>query len=97
MDAEVRRRLQEYDLGLEAKQFLDQSNLGRRIAEKAVEDERAALIALKSVDPNDAKAVQLLQNEANAPLLALQWLNEIINEGENAKAAALEAETQQNY
>lgn len=86
MDAAVYALLNRVELGSAAKQFLDKTQLGKHIMQKALEDEEAALKALQQADPEDAKLIRKLQNEANMPSFALSWFIETINEGNNATA-----------
>lgn len=84
MDKQDIQLLDTVQIGLEAKDFLENSKIGQRIKQMADQDEHAALVALADVDATNSAQVQKLQNDAKAPAMALQWLMEIIADGENA-------------
>lgn len=77
--------LKQIEIGLDARQFLEKSNLGHAIRQQAIDYEREALLELAACDPNNAGEVLRLQTKAKTPALALEWLLNIINQGENAE------------
>jgi hypothetical protein len=76
--------------GLDCKAFM-LSALGRFLTEKANNDIEAAKDALAEVDPEDAKAIRKLQNDARCASNFLLWIGEAVTEGENAERTFIEA------
>lgn len=70
--------------GLDTKQFMG-STLGRYIQAKANEQIEAARDALQTVDPEDAKEVRRLQNDATVAAMVLTWIGQAVIEGEMAE------------
>lgn len=68
-------------LGLDAANFIEHTSLGKHLVERAHECRIRALEALADVDPDDAKTIRKLQNDARIPDLFLQWLDEAIANG----------------
>ena len=71
------------ELGDEAKRFLE-SDLGKIMMGMAQQDVALAQEALERVDPEDAKAVRKLQNDAYLGRVFEQWLLELVDKGESA-------------
>lgn len=79
-----RRRLDlAVDLGSRARAWLE-SALGRAVCAKYESARVAALEGLADVDPTNTPIVASLQRRVHAIDLALRWLAEIIEEGEEA-------------
>lgn len=72
------------EFGLDVKQFMG-TTLGRYIQAKANEQIEAARDALQTVDPEDAKKVRSLQNDAAVAAMVLTWIGEAVIEGEQAE------------
>lgn len=85
-DADQIRLLKDVETGLDAKHWLYKTALGQKVQQEAMETEREALLALAVVDPLDTKAVIAAQTQVKVPAMALQWLLNIIAQGENAEA-----------
>ena len=73
----------EAEIGEATRFFLD-SEVGKCLLGIAEQEERAALLKLADVDPNDAKAVIALQNEVWRARSFAGWLVELVNRGNNA-------------
>lgn len=71
-------------IGVEAEYFITNTRLGRYLIERAHSMRVAALEALATVDPTDAKAVREYQNAAKVTDLFVQWLDEAIASGQAA-------------
>lgn len=78
------------ELGDEAKRFVE-SDLGKCILGMAQQEIMAAQEELETVDPDDSKAIQAIQNKAKLGRMFNQWLYELIDKGN----AAMEVFTQQ--
>lgn len=78
------------DKGLQADKWLNHTELGNAVKQKAIADQQEALFALSAVNATDSKAVQDLQNKVALPAMALKWLTDIINEGKNAEAELIQ-------
>lgn len=76
--------------GMDVEKFM-RSELGRYLQRRAQDDISRAQDALLTVDPEDAKAVRALQNEAAVAERVLSWLGEAVTQGEQA-ARQFEAE-----
>lgn len=85
MNGHEKQLISDIKVGGDADKFLNQTELGRALREKALQDEQAALLALKDADPNDAKLIRQIQNDAHTPAMALQYILELINTGKNAQ------------
>ena len=71
------------ELGEEAKAFI-QSDLGKSLLARAEQATLAALTELGECDPTDSKKIAALQNKASLGKQFPEWLNEIINIGDEA-------------
>ena len=71
------------ELGEEAKAFI-QSDLGKSLLARAEQATLAALNELGECDPTDSKKISALQNRASLGRQFPEWLNEIINIGDEA-------------
>lgn len=76
--------------GLDCKAFMD-SQIGRYLTQRANEEIDKALQALKDADPEDAKAIRKLQNDAHCAENFLLWMGEAVTEGENAERTFIES------
>lgn len=72
--------------GMDVEQF-GKSPIGVYLIERANRDAEAATNELKTVDPENPKAIRDLQNKARTAELFLSWLGEAVSAGENAQAA----------
>lgn len=78
------RQLQaEVIIGKDAEQFF-KTDLGKYVLGCAQQDIDRATQELMQADPNDAKEIIRLQNQANVAQTAIQWLNDAIIIGRNA-------------
>lgn len=80
MTDDLIRQRQKIELADKAIAFLE-SPLGKHLAHRAEAEERAALEALATVDPEDSARIRALQNDVWRAQSVLQWLGEAINEG----------------
>lgn len=80
-DADITRRIA---LGLDIERLMG-TDIGRYLQQRAQDKHDAALEALSTVDPEDARAVRALQNEAAVARMFLEWLGEAVTEGEQAQ------------
>jgi hypothetical protein len=64
--------------------------IGAHLVHKAREQSQSAIDQLKTVDPEDAKAVRALQNKVLVAESILGWLGEAIHEGQVALEALKE-------
>jgi hypothetical protein len=72
-------------LGIEARYFLTQTGIGRRIkseAESVIDNAKTALLTVKATD---AEQIRELQTQALAVSMLLTWLNDMMVAGENAE------------
>lgn len=69
--------------GREVEHFLTGA-IGSYLVKRAQNEIDAALNGLREVDPEDAKAVRALQNEAKVAQLVIDWLAEVIRRGQIA-------------
>jgi hypothetical protein len=79
----------EAEIGDEAKNFLE-SDLGKCVLGMAQQDAEAATAKLKTVDPEDAKAVRSLQNEIWKAETFGAYVAELFTRGENALQAFIQ-------
>ena len=70
--------------GLDVQQFMD-TRLGRYLQDRANSDIETAIEALKTVDPEDPKAIRKLQNDVAVASNVLDWLGQAVTEGEQAE------------
>lgn len=73
-------------MGMDAARFLD-STVGRYLVMRSEQKVLEALEGMKTVDPEDAKAVRALQTEIKVGEAIQYWIAEAINEGANAEQA----------
>lgn len=76
-------------LGMDAKVFMG-SQIGRYLTKRANDDIEAAMQGLSTVDPTDPEAIRKLQNEIKVASNFLQWMGELVTEGELAEQAFIE-------
>ena len=72
-------------LGTEAKYFLFQTEIGKRIkreAEIVIDNAKMALLTVKATD---AEQIRELQTQALAVSMLLTWFNDMMTEGKNAE------------
>ena len=81
-----RTKIAQADLGLTLEEF-KRSKAGRYLIGCALQEAREALRKLKTVDPNDTKAITALQNEIWRAESLVQWVEEAIYTGKNAEQA----------
>jgi hypothetical protein len=81
--AEIERLLQDVALAAEAKEFFN-STIGRYLLQQASEAEVSAFRGFIEVDPDDAKAIRKVQEDAKIPKLVFAWLQDAITKGNNA-------------
>ena len=74
---EGKELMQRVAIGLDAERFL-RSDLGGFVLDRLIEQRKAAMALLEDVDPDDAKAVRKIQNEAYLPQMILQTINDAI-------------------
>lgn len=90
-DPELQQIRNQIAFGLDVKVFME-SPIGRYLAMRANSNIETALDAMRSVDPEDPKAIRILQNEIKCAENFLQWMGEAVTEGENAERAFVEAQ-----
>lgn len=81
--------------GLDVQQFMG-SSIGQYLTRRANAVIEEADIALRSVDPEDPKAIRTLQNKSAAASYFLDWMGEAVTEGEQAEASFVAADQQQD-
>jgi len=64
--------------------------IGSLLVSKAREQSRSAIDQLKTVDPEDAKAVRALQNKVMVADSIAGWLGDVVHEGQVALEALKE-------
>lgn len=69
-----------------------QSDIGRYIIGRAEQHEISVLREMAETNPQDAAAIARLQAEAKAPALLIQWIEEAMFQGEQAKFQLAELE-----
>lgn len=91
-DERYRQDLQaEVALGLDAEKFLE-SKVGLYLIERAMDEAAQAMQAIKSVDPDDSKAVRALQNQIFRAESFVIWLHECKQKGDVAQNTLMEQE-----
>lgn len=75
---EGKELMQKVAIGLDAERFL-RTELGGFLVDRLIEHRRVALALLEEVDPDDAKMVRKIQNEAYLPQMILQTINDAID------------------
>ena len=83
IDPQLRALMESAAIGEAAKLFL-QSDLGRSITARAVEEVDEALVELVDADPADAALIASIQSRIKVPSKAISWLTDAIAEGDNA-------------
>ena len=76
----------EAELGEEARKFLA-GDLGKWMIGCAEQEVQAAMEALETADPDNAKVIRDLQNKAWRGRRFSEWLAELVSRGEGAIAA----------
>lgn len=76
--------------GMDCRAFME-SQMGEYLAARANADIEAATEALKTVDPEDPKAIRALQNAVKVGESFLIWMGEAVTNGENAELTFIEA------
>lgn len=79
--AELRSRI---EFGLDVEQFMG-TPIGKYMQRRANQDIESALESLKTVDPEDPKAIRTLQNAVAVASNVLEWLGQAVTEGEQAE------------
>lgn len=79
------------ELGLDARQFLE-SNLGRYVAKRALDEMYAATQALAEVDPFEHKEIVRFQLQHRVASAALSWLAQAIEAGSQAESTLMSME-----
>ena len=74
---EGKELMQRVGIGLDAERFL-RTEFGGFLVERLIEQRRVAMALLEEVDPDDAKAVRKIQNEAYLPQMILQTITDAI-------------------
>lgn len=74
---EGKELMQRVAIGLDAERFL-RTELGGFLVDRLIEQRRVAIALLEEVDPDDAKAVRKIQNEAYLPQMILQTITDAI-------------------
>jgi len=72
------------ELGIEGERFVA-SNLGAELTKRMQMDHDNAMCELLSVNPCNAESVREIQNRARLPIMLMQYLNDIIEEGHQAE------------
>ena len=85
MHSELDVLLAEAELGEEAKRFLE-SDLGKAVIGMAEQNVELARIRLGEIDPDDNKLIRTLQNEIKLGERFKQYVLELFQNGEQAKA-----------
>jgi len=80
---EVDELLSEYDLGEQGKSFIE-SPLGQSIVKQALDDIESYRHQLEGVDPASSNDIMHIQIEIKKRRLAIDWIVQIINAGQNA-------------
>jgi hypothetical protein len=80
MDEEL---IREAELGDEARKFIE-SSIGKAMLDRADELLIQAQEALETVDPTNTEKVRSLQNQAQMARNFGEWLNHLVDKGDNA-------------
>jgi hypothetical protein len=81
--------LAEYDLGKKCQEFLN-TDVGRYLHGVAAQEVQTCASYLLDCDPDDAKAIRAIQSRAKGAHNFIVWLNEAIENGEQAGLLILE-------
>jgi hypothetical protein len=84
LSPQEREILNQVKLGIAGERFIE-SPLGGEIIKRAQMDHDDAMSELMDVDPNDALLIRDIQNRARLPIMLLQYLNDIVEEGRQAE------------
>lgn len=79
------------ELGLDARQFLE-SNIGRYVAQRALDEMYAAAQSLMDADPFDHKTIVEHQTAHKVAAAALSWMRQAIEAGTQAESVLLSME-----
>ena len=91
MNEDEKHRLdltEQITLGLDAEAFLN-SKVGQYMQGRAEETAMEAMQSLKTVDPNDSKQVQALQNAVFRAESFMLWINQCMEEGRMAEKSLI--------
>lgn len=88
-DNDIRDVHQAIDFGFVVEAFLT-SDVGRYLIARAEDEIADAVGKLKTIDPNDAPAIQSLQNIVHRAESIQYWLAEAVQEGMNAQRELME-------
>ena len=94
LDDSTRLAIAEAQFGIEVEHFRA-SDVGRFILGRADSEIEFARDELEKVDPNDARAVQAVQNRVAVARLITGWLDEAVRNGRIAESQLRQAE--ENY
>jgi len=87
MSPRDRDLLKQVELGIAGERFLE-SQLGAELIRRMEIDHDDAMSELLEADPFDNKKIREIQNRAKLPIMFLQYLNDIISEGQQAEKTA---------
>lgn len=90
IDPLVRELMESAATGEAAKLFLN-SEFGRGITARAVEEVEEAYADFVEADPNDAKLIAYIQRRIKVPIRAITWLTEAVDAGDYAMRQLHEA------
>lgn len=90
-DRELTQIQAQIAFGLDVQAFM-KSSIGVYLTSRANTEIFAALEALKTVDPEDAKAIRKLQNDAKCAESFLLWMGEAVTEGENSQRTYIDSD-----
>jgi len=91
-DPELQQIRNQIAFGLDVKVFMG-SPIGRYLTLRANQEIETALESMKTVDPDEPKAVRKLQNDIHIAENFLQWMGEAVTDGENAERTFITAES----
>jgi len=80
-------------LGIDAERFIS-SDVGKYIIAKAEHDANEAINKMKTVNTADSDAVSKIQSDLLIPDKIINWLSEVINEGQACEYQLREIESQ---
>ena len=90
-DRELTQIQAQIAFGMDVQAFM-RSSIGQYLTAKANTEIEAALQALKTADPEDAKAIRTLQNDAKCAENFLLWMGEAVTEGENSQRTYIDSD-----
>lgn len=91
IDNDTRELQKTIELSFEVEAFLGTS-VGKYLIKRAEEDIESAVAELKTVDPENPKAIRTIQSRIQTAEDFQYWLAEAIQAGHNAATAALTKE-----